>query len=264
MPTRRTQPAVLVALLAAALLAGCDRPTPTEVILTAGYRTAAAGSARLVLVDLITTPGSPGPVRLTGEGVVDFRRRASTMSLAGADPRRSLPDRLILAGDAEYQGWRAGVPAGRLPPGKRWMRLALDSRAGGPMSGPAPLTTTPLRALQLLGGITAGAEAVGTEQVRGVSTTHYRGSLNVAAAVRIAGARRADLKRMADRLLVRTLPADVWIDREGLVRRMRYGLATRPPHGSKPTLLKVNLELYDFGTPVDAIPPPAGVVVEAT
>ena len=85
----------------------------------------------------------------------------------------------------------------------------------------------PARLLETLEA--AGAfEAVGSERVRGVETTRYRGTV---ASSRI----------------------DVWVGADGLVRRATVG----DGDGTN-----VELELYDFGADVEIEPPPADEVTE--
>ena len=118
-------------------------------------------------------------------------------------------------------------------------------------------------------------QSVGTGTVRGVETTHYHASLNLAKA-----ADRADippeLRDAVQKLIAGsgggsgTIPADVWIDGEGRVRRTTLTLDVASlgglgggsgAAGALPTVT-VSVDLYDFGVPVKVETPPAGDVAQ--
>jgi hypothetical protein len=121
-----------------------------------------------------------------------------------------------------------------------------------------------LKLLESAGGVTK----VGSEQVRGVDTTHYSASLDLATAL---AQLNADDRAKAEDQLGRvgidpssvTVPVDVWIGNDGLVRRVRIGVqpstgetsSSATAGGTSGTL---TVEFYDFGQPAAITVPSAG------
>src|SRR5437763_1363869 len=99
------------------------------------------------------------------------------------------------------------------------------------------------------GGGVSGRE-IGTVSVRGAATTHDRARLNLRDAARAAPRVRAAIDSSVKVLGTSKLPADVWVDHQGRLRKLRYATSG---DGS----FTFTLELYDFGVVVDAqLPPP--------
>lgn len=86
--------------------------------------------------------------------------------------------------------------------------------------------------LKYLTSVADPVTEVGTETVRGVTTTHYRASVNLA---------RVSPSPDYERLL---LEVEVWADEDGRTRRYRYSPLASPHE------IYV-WEFFDFGTPVD-------------
>src|SRR5205085_5724798 len=93
---------------------------------------------------------------------------------------------------------------------------------------------------------------VGTQAVGGVKTTHYRGSLYIFGfAASLSGARKTAAERVADRIAQltkrSTFPTDVWIDRDGRVRRMTFDYPI-PQSAANPAVdYTLTLEYSHFG-----------------
>jgi hypothetical protein len=120
----------------------------------------------------------------------------------------------------------------------------------------------PTQALEYLRA-TGKLDKKGTESVRGVSTTHYKGTIDLRKVADKAPANlRAELRTNAKRLIALTgsskIPVDVWVDKHGYVRKERYTekLALQ---GHKVDV-EASVELFGFGTPVIAPVPPAADV----
>jgi len=95
--------------------------------------------------------------------------------------------------------------------------------------------------------------------LRGAPTTHYKMTIDLNKAVANAPeSARAGLQEIFNMYSSKTLPADVWIDSDGRLRKMQY-TATVTTQGHT-TTANTAYELYDFGTPVNATPPPANQV----
>jgi hypothetical protein len=101
---------------------------------------------------------------------------------------------------------------------------------------------------------------VGKEQVRGVDTTHYKATASVDAllANTAESQRETQRKTMSDAGIT-SVPVEVWIDADGLTRRMRFDM-----QGSSAAFkgeVGVEFEFYDFNaTPAVEAPPAAEVI----
>ena len=62
-----------------------------------------------------------------------------------------------------------------------------------------------------------------------------------------------------------TIPADVWVDNDGLARRIQLKLdlakLAGPDGGTDGPVLTMSMDLYDFGVPVHVEAPPASETV---
>jgi hypothetical protein len=117
-----------------------------------------------------------------------------------------------------------------------WMRSSVDDGTDTDRFMPGPNGLSPDRLLNELIKSSTKVDKLGSEEIRGVDTTHYRGHL--------------------ERTKHETEPGvvDVWIDGQGLPRRIR---ATR---GQGDDFADV-VDLFDFGVQVDVEAPPADEVV---
>jgi hypothetical protein len=116
----------------------------------------------------------------------------------------------------------------------------------------------------MLNGLGPDATEVGKEQVRGVDTTHYQGTISLQEALdEVPEAERSELddalSTLVPDLVLPDLPVDVWIDEVGMVRKVTMGVSSEsfglPDLGVGSVNLTV--EFFDIGEPVDAQVPPA-------
>jgi hypothetical protein len=120
----------------------------------------------------------------------------------------------------------------------------------------------PTQALEYLRA-TGKLDKEGTEKLRGVSTTQYKGTVDLRkVAEKAPTTLRAELRTNAKRLIALTgsskIPVDVWVDDGGYVRKERY-TEKLELQGHKVDVV-ASVELSDFGTPVIAPVPPAADV----
>jgi len=160
--------------------------------------------------------------------------------------------------------------------GKPWIKvdlqalfkqMGIDSNLGALLQGGS---SDPTQGLAMVRGA-ENVVKVGTEQVRGVDTTHYHLDINFQKAVADAPpAVRAAIQQFADEHTVPTTPADVWLDSDGRVRRLQQkidfsDLRLPPALGNKVQGLgtpTVTAEFYGFGEPVDTQLPAPGDAVD--
>jgi hypothetical protein len=271
--------AVLVALVLAACGGGGGSAAPTttgsaettqtvagsdasSVIAMAGQKTRAAGSARVSF--RLEMTGGQANGTMSGEGVFDQHGGRMTMDLGG------LAGGALGSGKAEiifkdlvyYMQLPAGALA-QLPGGKKWLKFdlgALSKQQGLDLEQLTQLNQSdPSQALQLLNGA-EDFEEVGNEDVRGVETTHYRGTVDMNEVAENAPADlQDDIRKIIEQTGDRTVPMDIWIDKDGLARRLRW-----TQHLQQGTTMTMDEEIYDFGAEVNATTPPADEVLDLT
>lgn len=229
---------------------------PAAIAEAAGT-TAAQGSARVATSVTVTGPGDPEQ-SFEGEGAFDFERSSGRMTI-----------RPESGGEAEIVFVEAVVyyrlPAGALPGEKRWLQLDLQSVADASSLDFGPLVqgsqADPSQYPLWLEALGPEMTKVGEEEVRGVATTHYRAEVALGLLERQAPAGkeaewRAYVEILRGRLAADAIPVEVWVDADGLIRRLRHELA----FAAEGTSTAATTELYDFGVPVDAEAPPPGQV----
>jgi hypothetical protein len=183
--------AIIPLLIAGALaVAGCGEEraattattaaTSSRPVVDAALKTAATGGAKVSAHGVADVMGQRAPVDATG--AFDLRRKAGRFSATTRIAGRAVQVDGIVAGHDVYV--RSDALAGRLPAGRRWVKVDLDQALRG---------ADPSRALR---GLKAAGDVrrAGRATVGGVATTRYAG--------RAHGAR-----------------FEVWIGDDGLVRR---------------------------------------------
>ncbi len=129
--------------------------------------------------------------------------------------------------------------------------------------------------MDYLRGIGSDVTEVGTEQVRGDETTHYKGTVDLEEA---AAAAPAESRKALEKALAQTgsstVPVEVWVDEQGRTRRVLTtialpdglpGAAAPAPSASAGAgSVAATIEFYDFGVAADIAAPPAGEVTDLT
>ena len=254
--TRLLPLALLVAVLAA-LGAGCGG-VAIDPVAAAASKTADAGSFRFSFSFSLGAGDKQQPA-LAGSGAYDAsaRRLQATLTLG-----KDTLDGILDVGTATVY---AKPPTGKaqLPAGKTWMKLDLGAAAKQAGVDLGTITSAQLDPGKLVGVLKqAGTSTkVGTEQVGGVETTHYRVTIDPKTALAKSGA-TAKQKQQAQQALQflgdSTFPLDVWVDGAGLLRRVALDF------GAGGLLsLKAQLDLTDYGADVHVDLPPADQVATA-
>jgi hypothetical protein len=230
-----------------------------QAILAAGQKTSASQSARVAFKATFTGANEG---ELHGDGVIADHKGRLTMDLAdlaglGGGEAEIMFDDLVY-----YVKLPPGSGA-ELPFGKEWFKLdvgKLGDAQGLDLSQLEQLNQSdPSQALDLLQGASDDFHEVGSAEVRGESTTHYHGTIDLQQVVAEA---LPDVKDVYRRLLqlsgADTLPMDVWIGDDGYVRKLRF---TEQVGESSVT---VDEELYDFGTDEQVSVPSDDEVIDIT
>jgi hypothetical protein len=235
--------------------------SPAAVVAAAPAKTSAAGTARTSF-----TVQASGSEDVTTDGTYDFSAHRSTISV-------DLPSiKGVSLGKVDGIVDK-GVLYMKIPSlladqlgGTEWLKLdlakATEKVADVDVSGVTRAASgDPGIALDNLNGATA-VTAVGDERVRGDLTTHYRATIDTAKAIDAASSDQKDALSKADDVFgTKTVPAEIWIDREGRMRRLRLAVDTSKSNVPGASTVggqgAVIYELYDFGTTVKAALPPS-------
>jgi len=130
-----------------------------------------------------------------------------------------------------------------LPEGKKWLELDLSSAVKGLGSAAAP-DAGPEEGLKILERV-QGAKEVGKEDIGGVPTTHYRGTMP------------ASEEAFGVKLNVSALHTDVWIDAQDRVRRMQVVVSGTVGEDEESTTTDMTIDYVDFGrVPKIGLPDP--------
>jgi hypothetical protein len=253
---------VLLATLAIALVAGCgssDSEGGAVALARAAAETRGAGSARLALTTQLELEGGES-ITVEGEGAYDRDRERSRLHYSLSGGEQTLEFELVLVEEVMYQRFPPVIAERDLPAGRPWVRYPLEEFG---RSFPANVL---VRLVDDPASFVFGAQddsqvnRIGTDEVRGVETTHYRLILDVPR--RDEPSLDEQTRQRLEELResgVTELVVEVWIDADDLIRRtdVRYENATFEGRAAD---VQSRVELYDFGAEVEIEPPPTGDV----
>ena len=272
---RRTFALLVAVALAAIGLAGCgseelsEELSPQAAVAQAATKTADAGSARVTFTG--TMSGVPGgPFTFEGEGAFSGQQGRMTFDMSdfGAATGGAFGGEMemLMDGLLMYMKLPSQI-ASQLPGGKEWIRI--DLAAAGEELGidfeelMQFQQADPTQSLRFLLGASEDFERVGSEEVRGVETTHYRGTVDLSKALdQIPADSRDAFERALELVGDAKMPFEVWIDDDGLARRMKYEQPLSAGEGGDETKMVLTMDMYDFGVEVDVEPPPDDEVID--
>jgi hypothetical protein len=271
----------LIAAFAVVATACGANPAPSDDVADAGARTKAAGTVRLEMV-IRTSGWSDDTSEYRTTGVVDYANDRSEYR------EESSGCRSIMIGDVSYDEF-APLEDG-LPAGKRWVEFrgeALDSEALYEQSqeqatsddgeeginahsysiafgAPEP---PPYEYLDYLRDSSGEPKRVGQEDVRGVSTTRYHATIDVRSATRKMlgkeGWKASNIERFLEDVEAGGREIDVWVDSDGLVRRVVTSESWTDGGEVLATESVTTTEYFDFGLEADIQAPPVAEVIDA-
>lgn len=288
--------ATLLATAAVVLAAGCglrDDAGAVDVAATADFlaasadRTAEAGTGRFELVvELSGVPQlGPSPIRITGDGVYDAgaNRASMTMDLSafvgvladegGEDADEAAqalaePLQTVIDGTTVYL--RFPLLAASAGGSEAWVRMDVaeaEATGGVPVS---PSSLDPRALLDFLYGVAGDVEEVGTEDVRDVPTTHLRATVSPDDIVEaLPESDRQRVQAVLDAFSaaqVGSFPLDVWVDRQGQVRRVEvaYEIPAASTGADEDVRTSVTVDYFGFGEDVTVEIPPDDDVVDGS
>ena len=270
---RRALSTALVGLLVLPLAACGGGSSGIEDVAKAATKTS-NGSYAVDLTTSMELPNVSKPVSIVASGVFDTQTKRGRMALdlreLGQVSGQQLGSALMLL-DGQDVYMRLPFLRRVNPLLKPWLKinLARVSRAQGvDLSSFLQLGQggDPTQSLEYLRGA-GDVKKLGGAEIRGVKTTHYRATIDFERVPDEAPAKarpqlRRSIRRMVQITGQRKLPTEVWIDSRGRARKMTY--RQRFTLGGQRLNSTVTLEIYDFGTKVDVVPPPASQVTDLT
>jgi len=150
-----------------------------------------------------------------------------------------------------------------LPSGKKWLKFDL-AKAGKEIGVDFSTLTQganqdPTQTLQYLKAAGGSVTRVGTETVRGTSTTHYKATVDFEKVPDTAPAdERAAMRKSIQQIIklsgTKTVPIEVWVGDDGIARRIVSSYGSNV--GGERTTVKQRIEMYDFGAKIDVKIPP--------
>lgn len=237
-------------------------PTPLELVLASSNKVADISTMRFA-----ATVGTPLG-SFTAEGAMDSERPLMnmTMDMGSLVPpgERSEGTKvgMVMTDEAMYMQYPG---LAKETGGKHWIRLDFASLGADNVLGPMVQQlrdADPSKNVAFLEGA-QDVTTVGVEDVRGVSTTRYKFTIDLQKAMAEAPANIRDLMSKAATQLggLGSIPGEVWLDGEGLPRRFTYELALPIP--GAPVTVKTTMEMFDFGQPVSVTLPADNDVIDA-
>ena len=269
---------VLLSLQLVALVVGltaCGGDTlALDPAASAATKTVEAGSSRVEFEIAMKVAGES--MDMTGSGAFDYR-----------DPRGEITYRmdvpvlgevsmdLRMIGTKLYLRLPQEIAGVALPGGKPWAAMDLSKSLEQAGLGSLDFTQQqdPAQTLQYLRAASVDVKETGTADVRGVETTRYTGRMDFRKALdagvdelELSAAEREQARKgmqwMLEQLGSDSVPFEVFVDEDGLLRRMTMDLAMKVE--GEQMSMSMRMDYFDFGIDVDVQAPPARDVTDAT
>lgn len=232
---------------------------PLNAIAEAAVKTQQQGGGRAAIAGSLTEAGHSKSLTFAGQVVYDDAGLARG-SLTMTDPESDDSVKVEYVQD----GAKIYMKSSRfdsLPEDREWM--GLDFSFGDELDTALPGGDA-RGELELLEKAAGGVEKVGREDVRGVSTTRYRGRISVSENADQLREEGADKTASYVEKVGTPVQVEAWVDAKGLVRRMRI-VQTRPgEEGKGPATIDLRTDFFDFGLEPEVDVPDSDEVFDAT
>lgn len=145
----------------------------------------------------------------------------------------------------------AGIPElSKVTGGKPWIKFDMSRMLGAMGLSSLPTGTDPSQFVDYLRAVSSSTKALGTGTIRGVSTSHYRATIDLSKyADLVPASQRAQAKRgistLEQALGSHTMAMDAWLDKKNLVRRI--GLNFAECAAGQHIRMAMTMDLYDYG-----------------
>jgi hypothetical protein len=278
----RTHPrgrlALALALVSSScILAACGSVSATmDPVASAATKSRQSGSADVTFSLSFSSPGLAGgqALALDGTGVVSQGQAELTFDMSKFLSRLGAPagtdmtaKEIFIDEGGDYVFY---MRMGLLDPllgGKHWLKV--DASKVGEKLGidfskltGGPTTQDPAQMLALLQATSGQVDDLGAETIDGVATTHYRANVDLAKAAAVEGVSSQTLQQLTQAGMPDTIPEDVWIDSDGLVRQ--FHMAFDMTSSGVPLHLSLTMGLSNYGAAAQIVAPPAADVYDAS
>jgi hypothetical protein len=239
--------------------------------------TTAEVTSQGVWVEVVTSAGEGMDLTVTAEGAFDTEARRGQLVTELSGDLAFLED--LASTEVVYDGDVAYLKApfvDLLTDGKPWVKIDASELEGAREQLDAAGASGATDLLEFLTSV-GEVEELGAESVRGVATRHLGVQIDIGQALDQADPdKAASLRSRLSELGVdldrfTAIPAEVWVDDDGYVRRFSMtfdlgafaaDLGEELPSGTEGASVTQTVELFDFGAPVEIEVPPADQVGE--
>jgi hypothetical protein len=253
-----------------------------DTVAKAASASAGAAGYKMTLSMKISSPALSQPLTATGSGSFSIPDRAGSFNLAMDFSNE--PQVAQVLGSSTFNIEEiiktpiiyVKLPdalAQKIPGGKPWLKIDLDKAASAAgIPGLSSLTSNPASSdpsqlLQYLRAVSGTITKVGSEQVGGTQTTHYKATISLdkvpdaVPAAQRKGAQQA-IASLENLTHLHSLPVDVWIDDHNLVRQMKMSFASSSGGQNVDTQMTIGIPEYGPQQPPTA--PPDSQVTDAS
>lgn len=219
----------------------------------------------------------PGELALTFFGAYDLENNSSDITmdfsgilaaLEGQEDAEELalfgeffadPLRVVQIGDKAYVNWSLlSLVTGE---SDVWLETSAEESGAITEGFGVGGGSSPTAILDDLRDANATIEELGTENLRGVDTTHYRALINTEElAATMTPAERAEFEAELGGVSTE-FPMDFWIDGDGLVRKFSLDLSGSLIDDPDLESARMEFEMFDYGADVDIQAPPADQIL---
>ena len=275
--------ALLLLALPLVVLTACGGADTLSIdaVAQAADKTAAQKSAKFDMSMQMTVPGVEEPVRLFATGAVDYVNEAARVDmdfgeLAGAMGQSGggeMKMSAIFDAPMMYMKLPAAAMQGGGAPPTPWVSIDLTKATGVDLGQLSQLSQNPADQLEMLRAASDSVEKRGEKEVRGVQTTHFHAVVNIRKSLdeglkNLPEKDREKTKRALEAIVAQsgldTIPVDVFLDDQGVLRRMVMDMEMAVGEASEKLRMVMTMDMFDFGTEVDVTAPPASQVTDIT
>jgi hypothetical protein len=272
------------ALCAGAMIAtGCGASreiVSLDTVANAASKTEAVGTARVSFEGVVTFNHDHAQrFEFKGRGITNWRTGSAEMTAVYKFPgpvQEAIKEQFgrPLSADLIVDGRKGIVLYMRfpfleklLPRGKPWLKadivemgkaygLDLDRLKETKQSDPGQMLAYLKSAI--------GVRRVGSDLIQREVTTHYATIVKAETIIRQAPPDQQEPMRKYLRMLgIKTYPLDIWVDRDGVVRKLAIVLEYNPTKNEH-VKMELSEQYYDFGVKAKIQPPPAKSVLDVT